>query len=120
MRDKATLRAVGRHVARFILVGLYTGTRSAAICGAALMPTVGRGHVDLEQGRVLSPRHRPPADQEAAAAGQAAAAPACPHAPLGRPWSRQEGGGRVEWEVGRERAQGLRSGCARPLGSVPT
>jgi hypothetical protein len=50
MRDEATLRAVGRHVARFILVGLYTGTRSAAICGAALMPTVGRGHVDLEQG----------------------------------------------------------------------
>jgi integrase len=50
MRDKATLRAVGCHVARFILVGLYTGTRSAAICGAALMPTVGRGHVDLEQG----------------------------------------------------------------------
>jgi len=50
MRDKATLRAVGRHVARFILVGLYTGTRSAAICGAALMPTVGRGHVDLERG----------------------------------------------------------------------
>jgi integrase len=50
MRDKATLRAVGRHIARFILVGLYTGTRSAAICGAALMPTMGRGHVDLEQG----------------------------------------------------------------------
>jgi len=50
MRDKDTRRAVGRHVARFILVGLYTGTRSAAICGAALMPTVGRGHVDLEQG----------------------------------------------------------------------
>jgi integrase len=50
MRDKVTLRAVGRHIARFILVGLYTGTRSAAICSAALMPTVGRGHVDLEQG----------------------------------------------------------------------
>jgi integrase len=50
MRDEETLRAVGRHVARFILVGLYTGTRSAAICGAALMPTVGRGHVDLERG----------------------------------------------------------------------
>ena len=29
MRDKDTLRAVGRHVARFILVGLYTGTRSS-------------------------------------------------------------------------------------------
>jgi integrase len=50
MRDKQTRRTVGRHVARFILVGLYTGTRSAAICGAALMPTVGKGHVDLEQG----------------------------------------------------------------------
>jgi len=50
MRDKQTARAVGRHVARFILVGLYTGTRSAAICGAALMPTVGRGYIDLEQG----------------------------------------------------------------------
>ena len=50
MRDKGTRRPVGRHVARFILVGLYTGTRSSAICGAALMPTVGRGHVDLEQG----------------------------------------------------------------------
>jgi hypothetical protein len=28
MRDKATHRAVGQHIARFILVGLYTGTRS--------------------------------------------------------------------------------------------
>jgi integrase len=50
MRDKKTKRAVGRHIARFILVGLYSGTRSSAICGAALMPTVGRGHVDLERG----------------------------------------------------------------------
>jgi integrase len=50
LRDKDTRRPAGKHVARFILVGLYTGTRSAAICGAVLMPTVGRGHVDLEQG----------------------------------------------------------------------
>ncbi len=50
MQDQRTKRAVGRHVARFILVGLYTGTRSSAICGAALMPTIGRGHVDLKQG----------------------------------------------------------------------
>jgi integrase len=40
----------GKHVARFILVGLYTGTRAGAICGAALMPTIGRGYVDLERG----------------------------------------------------------------------
>ena len=39
-----------RHVARFILVGLYTGTRATAICQAALRPTVGRGYVDLERG----------------------------------------------------------------------
>jgi integrase len=50
MRGKDTQRAVGHHVARFILVGLYTGTRSSAICGAAFMPTIGRGHVDLERG----------------------------------------------------------------------
>ena len=50
MQDKRTRRAVGRHLARFILVGLYTGTRHAAICGAAFMPTVGRGYVDLERG----------------------------------------------------------------------
>ncbi len=45
-----TQRPVGRHIARFILVGLYTGTRSSAICGAAMIPIVGRGHVDLNQG----------------------------------------------------------------------
>jgi integrase len=50
MRDKDSRRLVGRHIARFILVGLYTGTRSSAICSAAFMPTVDRGHVDLEQG----------------------------------------------------------------------
>jgi len=50
MRDKDTRRAVGRHVARFILAGLYTGTRSSAILRAALLPTIGRGYVDLDQG----------------------------------------------------------------------
>jgi integrase len=50
MRDRTTKRAVGQHVARFILVGLYSGTRSSAICDAALMPTVGRGYIDLERG----------------------------------------------------------------------
>lgn len=47
---KGGRRYVARHIARFILVGLYTGTRSAAICGAAIRPTVGRGYVDLDQG----------------------------------------------------------------------
>lgn len=43
-------RRTGRHVARFILVGFYTGTRSAAICGAAMRPTDGQGFVDLDRG----------------------------------------------------------------------
>jgi hypothetical protein len=38
-----------KHLARFILVALYTGTRAGAICGAALTPAIGRGHVDLER-----------------------------------------------------------------------
>jgi integrase len=50
MRDKATQREVGKHIARFILVGLYTGTRHAAICSGAFHPAVGRGHIDLERG----------------------------------------------------------------------
>jgi len=45
-----TQRDVGKHIARFILLGLYTGTRHAAICGAALHPAIGRGYVDLERG----------------------------------------------------------------------
>ena len=50
MRDKVTQREVGKHIARFILVGLYTGTRHAAICGATFHPAIGRGHVDLDRG----------------------------------------------------------------------
>jgi integrase len=50
MQDRITKRDVGRHIARFILIGLYTGTRHAAICGAALQPAIGRGYVDLARG----------------------------------------------------------------------
>jgi integrase len=48
---KETGRHTSRHIARFILVGLYTGTRAGAICGAALIPTIGRGYVNLETGQ---------------------------------------------------------------------
>lgn len=43
-------RRTGQHVARFMLVALYTGTRSSAICGAAIRPTPGHGFVDLDRG----------------------------------------------------------------------
>lgn len=45
-----TDRNVGRHLARFILVGLYTGTRHSAICAAAFTPAIGRGYINLENG----------------------------------------------------------------------
>ena len=37
------------HIARFMLVALHWH-RSGAICGAALRPGIGRGHVDLKEG----------------------------------------------------------------------
>jgi integrase len=49
-KGKVTDRASRQHIARFILVALYTGTRSGAICNAALTPAIGRGYVDLEKG----------------------------------------------------------------------
>ena len=45
-----TDRPTAQHVARFILVALYTGTRAGAICRAGLKPMLGRGWVDLDHG----------------------------------------------------------------------
>ncbi len=39
-----------RHLARFILIGLYTGTRAAAIGAASPVQGLGRSYVDLDQG----------------------------------------------------------------------
>jgi integrase len=39
-----------RHLARFILIGLYTGTRASAIASASPYRDVGHSFVDLEQG----------------------------------------------------------------------
>ncbi len=69
MSSGTTERETGKHIARFILVGLYTGTRHAAICGAALHPAIGRGYVDVErgvfhrraQGAVETKKRQPPA-----------------------------------------------------------
>jgi integrase len=47
---EVTDRATGHHLVRFILVALYTGTRSGAVCSASLVPAIGRGRVDLEHG----------------------------------------------------------------------
>ena len=39
-----------RHIARFMLVALYTGTRSGAICGAAIRPAIGHQFLNLVEG----------------------------------------------------------------------
>ena len=39
-----------RHLARFILLGLYTGTRAAAIASASIERGEGRSYVDLDNG----------------------------------------------------------------------
>jgi integrase len=44
------IRGTGKHIAHAILVGLYTGTRHAAICAASFQPAIGRGYIDLENG----------------------------------------------------------------------
>src|SRR5256885_13819138 len=40
-----------RHLARFILLGIYSGTRAGAIAAASPIPALGRSYVDLERGR---------------------------------------------------------------------
>lgn len=49
-KGKDTDRRTRRHVARFILIGLYTGTRAGAICSASFKPEEGRGWIDTERG----------------------------------------------------------------------
>jgi integrase len=45
-----TSRRPLRHIARFILIGLYTGTRAGAIASASPHAEPGRSYVDLERG----------------------------------------------------------------------
>lgn len=53
-RENPTENFAGRksrqHVARFILLAVYTGTRAGAVCAAALQPTIGHGWIDLTAG----------------------------------------------------------------------
>jgi integrase len=49
-KGKPTGRRSRKHIAKFILLALYTGTRAGAVCGAALQPTIGRGWIDVARG----------------------------------------------------------------------
>ncbi|MET4791633.1 integrase [Bradyrhizobium japonicum] len=39
-----------RHVARFLLIGCYTGTRAGAIASASKLRSIGKSYVDLDRG----------------------------------------------------------------------
>lgn len=49
-RKVATEKRPLRHIARFILIGLYSGSRAGAIAAASPIPAIGRAFVDLERG----------------------------------------------------------------------
>jgi integrase len=49
-RSITTHRRPLRHIARFILIGIYTGTRAGAIASASPYAEQGRSYVDLERG----------------------------------------------------------------------
>ena len=94
-RGNITERHMRRHLVRFILVGLYTGTRAGAICNAALHPAIGRGYVDLKNGDFYR-RGLQVAETKKRAADDPNSQPtASAHAPLGRHGRIQKSGGRV-------------------------
>ena len=49
-KEKQTERRSRRHVAKFTLVGLYTGSRAGRICGASFYPAPGFGYIDTDAG----------------------------------------------------------------------
>jgi integrase len=49
-RGQKTRRRTMKHIARFILIGLYTGTRAGAIASASWSAASGRSFVDLDSG----------------------------------------------------------------------
>lgn len=60
-RGNDSRRATAKHVARFILVALYTGSRAGPVCGAAIRPTLHSAFVDLDAGLF---HRKPPGERQ--------------------------------------------------------
>ena len=75
-------RRTGKHIARLILIGLYTGTRKSPMIEAALLPTIGRPYVDLERGVFQRLALAQAREQQAAAHGPDPAEAVDAHAPM--------------------------------------
>jgi hypothetical protein len=107
-------RFTGKHTARMMLVGFYTGSRCGAICNAATMPTIGRSYVDYDAGvfyRQAQGRHLTNKSQNAKPSPIPAPA-ARSHAALEAAGHFQPFGDRVERQAGEEPVPGLHGGDA--------
>ena len=85
-----------RHLARFILIGLYTGTRAAAIASASPIAQQGRSFVDLDRGIFYRLAQGTLGDQQEAASSSATASPSRPSSPLARQRHREAAFCRVQ------------------------
>jgi len=92
-KGKPTGRRSRQHIARFILLALYTGTRAGAVCGAALRPTIGRGWIDVACGVFY---RRPDGERETKKRKPPVPLPPALHGHLRR-WKRRGQRFAVEW-----------------------
>jgi hypothetical protein len=98
-----------KHLARFILIGLYTGTRAGAIASASPHREEGRSFVDLDagifyrlaQGRRATKKRQPPVYPKR---------PARPYAALASTRNRQGAFRRMAWKGGDIRQDRVRHG----------
>jgi integrase len=108
-KGRETDRRSRQHVAKFILVALYTGTRASAVCGAGLGPTIGRGWIDLDRGVFY---RRPAGKRETKKRQPPVPLPPQLLAHLRR-WQRRGQHYAVEWN--REPVQGIKKAFARAV-----
>lgn len=91
---RAAWRGGNRHVARFILLGLYTGTRHDAILKLRWLPATDGGWIDLEHGLIFRR-----GDGESESAKRRPPVPISPRlAAHLRRWSAQAGAYVVTWD----------------------
>lgn len=50
LRQEGSNRPTAKHIARFIVVAMYTGSRAGVVCGAAYGPATDRGYIDPATG----------------------------------------------------------------------
>jgi hypothetical protein len=105
-KGRPTDRRSRQHVAKFMLVALYTGTRASAVCGAALEPTPGCGWIDVERGVFYRRPARRLETKKTSAPGSVAAWPVGASAALETAWADLRR--RMEPRAGHGRQEGIR------------